>query len=68
MIGERKIQRDWPRSQNLLTWMIFQRFINWCRGKGITYTTHGASNVDLLVAKSGKFYCEGLALSLVKVE
>ena len=44
----------------------FQKFITWCGSKGVTYRTHNVST-DPLVAKGGTAYCEGLALSLVKV-
>jgi len=45
---------------------VFQKFITWCGSKGVTYRTHNVST-DPLVAKGGTAYCEGLALSLVKV-
>jgi hypothetical protein len=44
----------------------FQKFITWCGSKGVTYRTHNVST-DPLVVKGGTAYCEGLALSLVKV-
>ena len=59
------VDRSAPDKTSLAS-TAFQKFITWCGSKGVTYRTHNVST-DPLVAKGGTAYCEGLALSLVKV-